>query len=616
MIATGLITGRMAYLRLGWNVFDFIIVVSIWGVWIGEWIGWIHQDSSIAFTLTAFRAFRTLRFFEGTRQIVATLGMAQDTLALVVALMVVLFTMYAVMGREAFAGALTRTCEPFIPFNYTDLCTSELVVASGEGHRRQLGGGATQGDLRDIFDMKTNHPCADEVHCGLDGFRDECWAQEKPLWYSETRTTSCPLTLECAIEEHGCYEITPLYGPKWREHHIDKYGFDTMSTAALTIFQVTARDEWMRIANPIMETTLTTAPVAWPFFMIVLVTMGLMCVNLFLASITLAYLDLQKEIRQEQAIRQAHESLIGALLAQSGGEKAAGILARSMSSDEASDTEAFTGCRAWCQGFVQGRQGLNFDMFIIAVVVLNTLTMCWESYRMGKDTADFLEYCEIIFTLIYTFEAFVKIMGLGPKQYFSRGLNKLDFFIVITALLSYLVEIYISAITADGVSEMDDAQTMTVLRTVRIFRVIRAARALRIGKVLLRSKAISQILTMAFSSVSAIISLLYIILLTLIVASISGVFLFDECHQLDAPHSVWTRANYGNLGYAFLANFQLFTEDNWANIMFEYIECTNNYYLSLYFVILFCTLNFILLVIFVSIFLDNFTLSDEGKRKK
>lgn len=622
MVATGLINGRMAYLRLGWNVFDFIVVTSIWGVWVGEWIGWIAQDSSIAFTLTAFRAFRTLRFFEGTRQIVATLGMAQDTLALVVALMLVLFTMYAVMGREAFAGALTRTCEPFVPFNYTDLCTNELVIADGGGHRRQLGGGATQGDLRDIFTAVTKHPCtrsgaADVVisdHCEDDGFGDECWAQEKPLWYSETRTTSCPLTLDCAIQEHGCYEITPLYGPKWREHHIDKYGFDTMSTAALTIFQVTAKDEWMRIANPIMETTLTTSWAAWPFFMIVLVSMGLMCVNLFLASITLAYLDLQKEIRQEHAIRQAHESLIAALLAQSGGEKAAGILVRSYSSDDVPEKEELTGCRAWCEGFVTGQTGLNFDLFIIGVVVLNTLAMCWESYRMSKNLADFLTICEIVFTLIYTFEAFVKIMGLGPKSYFARGLNRLDFFIVLTALLGYLVEFYISMIAGEG--EMSDAQTMTVLRTVRIFRVIRAARALRIGKVLFRSKAISQILSMAFSSVSAILSLLYMIFLTLIVSSISGVFLFDQCHQADAPTTVWTRANYGNLGYAFLANFQLFTEDNWANIMFEYIECTHSYYMSLYFVILFCSLNFILLVIFVSIFLDNFTLSEEGKRKK
>lgn len=620
-------------MRLGWNVFDFIVVSSIWAVWIGEFVGWIDQDSSIAFTLTAFRAFRTLRFFDGTRQIVATLGTAKDTLALVVALMLVLFTMYAVMGREAFAGALTRTCDPFVPFNYTDLCSNELVLAvdgggrrqldggdivEGAGGRRQLGGGATQGDLRDVFDMKTNHPCSNEGHCEEDGLRSECWAQEKPLWYSETRTTSCPLTLDCTTETHGCYEIKPLYGPKWREHHIDKYGFDTMATAALTIFQVTAKDEWMRIANPIMETKLTTSWAAWPFFMIVLVSMGLMCVNLFLASITLAYLDLQKEIRQEAAIRQAHESLIGALLAQSGGEKAASILVRGLPADIAPEKEELTGCRAWCQGFVTGQQGLNFDLFIICAVGLNTISMCAESYRMPKSTTDFLNVCEIIFTLIYTFEAFVKIMGLGPKGYFSRGLNRLDFFIVVTAVLGYMVEIYISMIfTANAETDAEtDAQSVSVLRTVRVFRVIRAARALRIGKVLFRSKAIAQILSMAFSSVGAILSLLYMIFLTLIVASISGVFLFDQCHQEDAPHQVWTRANYGNLGHAFLANFQLFTEDNWANIMFEYIECTDNYYLSIYFVLVFCALNFILLVIFVSIFLDNFNLSEEGKRKK
>merc|ERR1719272_1666754 len=101
------------------------------------------------------------------------------------------------------------------------------------------------------------------------------------------------------------------------------------------------------------------------------------------------------------------------------------------------------------------------------------------------------------------------------------------------------------------------------------------------------------------------------IFLTLIVASISGVFLFDKCHQAENPNAVWTRGNYGHLGYAFLANFQLFTEDNWANIMFEYMECTHNHYVALYFVLFFCAMNFILLVIFVSIFLDNFTLSEE-----
>ena len=519
IIAGGFISGHSAYLNNGWNIFDGAVVSSIWVIWLAEAVGWIGTDSNIAFTLTAFRAFRTFRFFEGTRQIIATLHVAQGTLSLIGTLMIVLFIMFSVMGREAFAGALTRTCEPFIPQNYTDLCTGEVVMldTAGGGHRRQLGGGATQGDLRDLFDRE-------------DGMLDECWAQEKPVWYTEKYTDACPLTLPCTTTEHGCWEIIPLHGPKWREHHIDKYGFDTMFTSLLTVFQVTARDEWMRIANPIWETDLVTSKMAWVFFMVMLVLLGLMCVNLFLASITLAYLDLQKEIRQEEAIKNAHESLIGALLAQAGGDKAAGVLYRAKSSDsEGEDGEEATGLKAFCQQFTEsaggGQKGPHadkFGVFIIFIVVLNTISMAAESYHMGNGFALFLAVCEAIFTFIYTAEAAIKIIGLGAKGYFGVNLNRLDFFIVFTALLSYGVQAYVSAtLDENQVAGDREGQGSAVLRIIRIFRVIRAARALRIGKVLFRSKAISQILGMAFSSMSAIVSLLYMIFLTLTVSAIS-----------------------------------------------------------------------------------------------
>ena len=611
IIAGGLIKEAHAYLRNGWNIFDGFVVSSIWFIWLCEWLGWIGTDSNVAFTLTAFRAFRSLRFFEGTRQIVATLGQAKETLSMIVTLMFVLFVMFSVMGREAFAGALTRTCEPFIPQNYTDFCTGEIVVAGG-GRRRQLGGGATQGDLRDLFNRE-------------DGMLDECWAQEKPVWYEEKYTDACPLTLSCTTEEHGCWEISPLKGPKWREHHIDKYGFDDMGTAILTVFQVTARDEWMRIANPIWETTLSTSWAAWIFFMAMFVLLGLMCVNLFLASITLAYLDLQKEIRQEQAIRSAHESLVGALLEQSGALQAAqDISARSRTPDGTDgEGDGPTDCRGRCPGAVQAVQPLvthphkrKFSGFIMSIVVLNVIAMAMESYQMDPGTKNILSVCEVVFTAIYTFEAAVKILGKGFREYFRKGLNRLDFVIVISALLSYAVQAYADYV----VQSTGGAKTSTdyVVQVVRASRIIRGMRALRLLKLLLQSKAIEQILGMAFASLSAVMSLLYMIFLTLTVASISGVFIFDKCHgkEAEGTHLVWTRAHYGDLGSAFMSNFQLFTEDNWANFMFEYQECMGSRWVALYFVLLFCTLNFVLLVIFVSIFLDNFNLSDEGKRQK
>ena len=41
----------------------------------------------------------------------------------------------------------------------------------------------------------------------------------------------------------------------------------------------------------------------------------------------------------------------------------------------------------------------------------------------------------------------------------------------------------------------------------------------------------------------------------------------------EAQKTILVTGGTGSLGHAFLANFQLFTEDNWANIMFEYMEC-------------------------------------------
>ena len=392
-----------------------------------------------------------------------------------------------------------------------------------------------------------------------------------------------------------------------------RYGFDDLPTSLLTIFQVTARDEWMRMANPIYETSLSTSWAAWPFFAAVMIVMGLMCVNLFLASITLSYLDLQKELRQETAIQAAHEALIGALLVQGGGAASASKLV-SIEKEELVPVR-LTGARGWCQHMIEGDRGVQFNSFILIVVAMNTVAMAIEHHEMPASLELALQIAEAIFTAIYVFEASVKIGGLGFSVYISSNLNRLDFFIVITAILGYLLE-FVMHFVFVTYSESSDAQSGAAFRLLRIFRVVRAARAMRVGKILIRSKAITQIVGMAFASWSPIISLLFMVSLTLVIASISGIFLFQPCHSPSGDSEIYTRGNYGDLASAILANFQLFTEDNWANIMYEYIECMETKWVALYFTSLFTALDFILLVVFVSVFLDNFTLSEEGKRKR
>lgn len=156
MIAFGAIHGKHAYVKNGWNCFDGFIVLSIWLLTIASTFTSIN--SSFAFILTAFRAFRAFRFFEGTRQIIQTFVKAQETLGLVTALMFVFFVMFSVIGRELFSGALTRSCTPFLDtipiWTNSSINNVTAVVNCGDsapgGHRR-LAGGATKGDLRDMY---------------------------------------------------------------------------------------------------------------------------------------------------------------------------------------------------------------------------------------------------------------------------------------------------------------------------------------------------------------------------------------------------------------------------------------------------------------------------------
>ena len=138
----------------------------------------------------------------------------------------------------------------------------------------------------------------------------------------------------------------------------------------------------------------------------------------------------------------------------------------------------------------------------------------------------------------------------------------------------------------------------------------------------MRSETVRRTLSQAFSSLDAVINLIGMLFFVLFVVSVLGLHLFWDCHSecrgdnCATNHAVYTRGNFRTLLNAYLSNYQLFSRDNWAAIMFEYMECMNNSYVAIYFCMIFTTCNFVLLPIFVSIFLYNFSLSEEQRRAK
>eukprot|EP01050_Picozoa_sp_SAG11_P000599 SAG11_NODE_20_length_25330_cov_18.348143_17_plen_1316_part_00 len=353
--------------------------------------------------------------------------------------------------------------------------------------------------------------------------------------------------------------------------------------------------------------------------------LGLLAINLFLASITFSYLELRQKQRQQEALDAAHRTIVSVLMNPTQAHSIIAVQNSKMiaSIDNAFDPNEDVGAlRQFCRAVTdETRKGVKFDDFILVIVCINIFGMATESYDQEDWHKILLAWLEGFFTIIYCFEAFVKIGANGFAEYIGKNMNRMDFFIVLTALFGYAVELYVLTGEA-GVAEVDATGSGSSLKIVRLLRVVRAMRAVRLGKVIFRAESIRRTMSQAFASLDAVFSLIGMLLFILVVMSLLGVHLFWDCHKhcieegIEESECVDTRGNYATLGNSFLANYQLFTRDNWASIMFEYMECTGTFASSIYFVSMFSLLNFVLLPIFVSIFLDNFSLSDEAKRSK
>lgn len=115
----------------------------------------------------------------------------------------------------------------------------------------------------------------------------------------------------------------------------------------------------------------------------------------------------------------------------------------------------------------------KFETLMLMCILVSCIQMSIEVQDISKesDLGVVLRFTDIITTSIFTLECALKTVELGfvvGKSTYLRSMwNQLDFFIVITSLMSFGLE----AMTSGGQSGILDA--VRVLRAVRPLRVIR-----------------------------------------------------------------------------------------------------------------------------------------------
>ncbi|XP_072915388.1 voltage-dependent L-type calcium channel subunit alpha-1C isoform X5 [Hemitrygon akajei] len=573
VIAYGLLFHPNAYLRNGWNLLDFIIVV------VGLFSAILEQATksdgvnpiggkATGFDVKALRAFRVLRplrLVSGVPSLQVVLNSiikAMVPLLHIALLVLFVIIIYAIIGLELFKGKMHKTCFK----NGTE------VAADDDPAPCSLNG----------------HHCSNETFC-------------KSGWV----------------------------GPNDGITNFDNFAF-----AMLTVFQCITMEGWTDVLYWMQDAMGYELP--WVYFVSLVIFGSFFVLNLVLGVLSGEFSkerekakargDFQK-LREKQ---QLEEDLKGYLDWITQAEdidpenEDEGMdddkprnLSMPTSETESVNNENVAGaeledlnccarlghriskskfsrywrrwnrfCRRKCRAGVKSNV---FYWLVIFLVFLNTLTIASEHYNQPKWLTLVQDTANKVLLALFTGEMLLKMYSLGLQAYFVSLFNRFDCFIVCGGILeTILVETKI--MSPLGIS---------VLRCVRLLRIFKITRYWN---------SLSNLVASLLNSVRSIASLLLLLFLFIIIFSLLGMQLFGGKFNFDEMET--KRSTFDNFPQSLLTVFQILTGEDWNSVMYDGIMAYGGpsfpgMLVCIYFIILFICGNYILLNVFLAIAVDN-----------
>uniref|UniRef100_A0A4W6EVA3 Voltage-dependent L-type calcium channel subunit alpha n=1 Tax=Lates calcarifer TaxID=8187 RepID=A0A4W6EVA3_LATCA len=243
-------------------------------------------------------------------------------------------------------------------------------------------------------------------------------------------------------------------------------------------------------------------------------------------------------------------------------------------------------CRRKCRLAVKS---VPFYWLVIILVFLNTLTISSEHYNQPLWLTQVQDVANKVLLALFTCEMLVKMYSLGLQAYFVSLFNRFDCFVVCGGITeTILVELEI--MSPLGIS------------------VFRCVRLLRIFKVTRHWQSLSNLVASLLNSMKSIASLLLLLFLFIIIFSLLGMQVFGGKFNFDETQT--KRSTFDNFPQALLTVFQILTGEDWNAVMYDGIMAyggpsSSGMIVCFYFIILFICGNYILLNVFLAIAVDN-----------
>uniref|UniRef100_A0A8C5VX73 Voltage-dependent N-type calcium channel subunit alpha n=1 Tax=Microcebus murinus TaxID=30608 RepID=A0A8C5VX73_MICMU len=228
----------------------------------------------------------------------------------------------------------------------------------------------------------------------------------------------------------------------------------------------------------------------------------------------------------------------------------------------------------------------SFYWVVLCVVALNTLCVAMVHYNQPQRLTTALYFAEFVFLGLFLTEMSLKMYGLGPRSYLTLCFTLFCIFEVVWAAIKPGASFGISVLRA--------------LRLLRIFKVTKYWNSLR------------NLVVSLLNSMKSIISLLFLLFLFIVVFALLGMQLFGG--QFNFQDETPT-TNFDTFPAAILTVFQILTGEDWNAVMYHGIESqggvSKGMFSSFYFIVLTLFGNYTLLNVFLAIAVDNLANAQE-----
>ncbi|KAJ8339453.1 hypothetical protein SKAU_G00362390 [Synaphobranchus kaupii] len=235
----------------------------------------------------------------------------------------------------------------------------------------------------------------------------------------------------------------------------------------------------------------------------------------------------------------------------------------------------------------------SFYWFVLFLVGLNTMCVAIVHYDQPEWLTHALYLAEFVFLGLFLSEMSLKMYGLGPRNYFHSSFNCFDFGVIVGSIFEV-----VWAVVKPGASF--GISVLRALRLLRIFKVTKYWNSLR------------NLVVSLLNSMKSIISLLFLLFLFIVVFALLGMQLFGG--QFNFEEETPT-TNFNNFPAAILTVFQILTGEDWNAVMYHGIESQGGVrrgmFSSIYFIVLTLFGNYTLLNVFLAIAVDNLANAQE-----